>query len=318
MVFLCSFLRRHFAGKTVAAAVFFDLYASCPLAKMCWGSPSTHKKVKRLKQPEMITANGLKTWAESCVGGCTQANLGLATPFRRVNEEANSLFCPESGRPWAVDCCKRLSTKRRHTLAFRICTNSGESIYLTVLYEYKNLQERIVKLYRFHSISSTSFHVRICVLEYRLLSCLNNRFQDKFCQIHSLNKTSQMMSPEVDLNTKLPHMLWLPMQFGSRSASKPRILPPYICMCSLFYHSHRVGGHPVTCKTCTFLALQPKQIFKGQLISTCVTSFQIYCICKYFCFSCQIIQIRRWCFFLVFSVITASYFEMKFSSSHSS
>ena len=39
-----------------------------------------NSKEKRLKQSEMITAFALKTWARY-LGGCTQANMGLATPF---------------------------------------------------------------------------------------------------------------------------------------------------------------------------------------------------------------------------------------------
>ena len=48
-------------------------------------------------------------------------------------------------------------------------------------------------------------------------------------------------------------------QSGSHFASATRILPPYICTCSLFYQTHPDSGHPMTSHTCTFSVLLPKK-----------------------------------------------------------
>ena len=57
----------------------------------------------------------------------------------------------------------------------------------------------------------------------------------------------------------LPRKQWLLVHLGSFLASAPKILPPYICKCNLFYHFRRAVDHSVIWQTCTRSGLVSKE-----------------------------------------------------------
>ena len=65
----------------------------------------------------------------------------------------------------------------------------------------------------------------------------------------------------------LPRKQSLLVHLGSCSASAPKILPPYICRCNLFYHFRRAVDYSVIWQTCTPSGLFSKEKKIGPVFS---------------------------------------------------
>ena len=64
------------------------------------------------------------------------------------------------------------------------------------------------------------------------------------------------------------------MKFGSRPASEPKILPPYICMYTLFCHLRPALDQPGSLHTCTSLvrlSVQEKLAYLGPIHTYALT-----------------------------------------------
>ena len=121
-----------------------------------------NSKVKRLKQPEMITATWTENMGLACVGECVRLTWALQHLFEEQTKRLIQNFAPRVVNHQVLIAVKDCPQKRRHKLTFRIFTNSGDIIYLTVLCEYENVQE---------DSKTPSFLPNICRI-FDIISCI--------------------------------------------------------------------------------------------------------------------------------------------------